>query len=372
MSELAPGRLFIDGRKLGDGGIGTSIELLVSGILELYEKSSSGIVLNILVPESFLRKNKTLISRWEDSGCVVIPDNCPKYSLRELFLLPLIHKKIISSCDWYISPHYVLPFFIQIKKSVFIHDIIHLQYPEKPLTRFIADLLIRSAIRRSDKLITVSGNSRRRILEMFPTLNPGKIYIVPNATIINIQSAVKEISKDEIIKILWVGADRQHKRLDFFLDFLNFLSKINVQFQATIVSALRSDSIKKIRDMSLEDQVTIASGIPENELHELYSETDFYVTTSIEEGFCIPLLDAMRSKVPVLCPELPFSRELAGEYAWFYNHSSVEDAVFQFVRMINDHESRKEKCQRAFQKSLNYTPTHMAKTFLTSLAYVSE
>jgi glycosyltransferase involved in cell wall biosynthesis len=370
MTQLPSVSLFIDGRKLGDGGIGTSISNLISGLLELYQATTSLLRLVILVPDEYAEKHRERVAAWKDSGCCIIPENCPRYSLRELFLLPLIHKQKIAACDWYVSPHYVLPFFIPVKKAVFIHDVIHLQFPEKLRTKVIADFLIRSAIRRSNLLITVSENSRKRITETFPDLALENIAVVPNATTLASTAGGKEACKEKTVKLLWVGADRKHKRFSFFISVLKKLRQESVLFQATVVSALQADSENLIRENDLVGQVVCLSDISEVDLESLYRNADIFVATSIEEGFCIPLLDAMRCRVPVLCPDLPFSKELADAHGWFYSPESVEDAVLKLKQVAESSDLRKQKCEGAFQKSLMYTPSRIAETFLSSLTYV--
>ncbi len=371
MSHCQSPVIFIDGRKLGDGGIGTSIEMLVYGITAqgIIGQGSGTAPLYILVTNRYLRANEGVIREWEKAGVRLIPDDCPKYSISELFYLPFKYRKLIATCDWYVTPHYVLPFFIPVKKAVFIHDVIHLQYPERLITKLVARVLIGSAIQRSDKIITVSRNSRNCIQVSFPESDSGKISIVPNATKMSPDDSCKKLETASARRLLWVGADRNHKRFGFFLDFLSKLKSARISFNARVISNLRPQSVRQIEDLDLGACVSVLSDITTEEMEREYRDADCFVTTSVEEGFCIPLLDAMRCKVPVLCPELSFARELVEDYGWYYAPSSVEDAVFQFARMVQKQEERENKCAGAYDKSTGYTPAFMGSSFLSSLGY---
>lgn len=54
-----------------------------------------------------------------------------------------------------------------------------------------------------------------------------------------------------------------------------------------------------VRDLRLND-VLLAGMLPQRLLQQYYSEADLFLCLSEHEGFCIPLLEAMRNDIPVL------------------------------------------------------------------------
>ena len=380
MNNLNEISFFLDARKLGDGGIGRFIELLILGFKNLKLGNKTNIKLFIITSSKYIIDNQSLIQDWKSASFEIVPDDSPKYSLKELFILPLKYRSEIASNDYYISPHYVLPFFIPIKKLLCIHDVIHLQYPEKKLNKIISYFLISSAINRADTLLSVSNTSVVNIKKFFTIPKSKNIFIVPNASFM--ETAFKDCSKESQTqmlrekKILWIGADRSHKRLDFFLDFLKTLLDKKFQFHAIIVSKLKNENIEKISSLGLINNITILSNISDEELSKIYNSADCFITTSIEEGFCIPLLDAMRTRVPVLCPKLSFTNELIGEDAWYYSPTSIDNAVNAYNELFNETEDnlakKYERCENAYNKSLNYTPSNMALSLLKSIGFEYE
>lgn len=355
--------VFIDGRKLGDGGIGVFIELLISGLLSHEENKSK---LHILVTTDFSITRKDLVDKWQGRGLNIHTDDTPKYSLRELFLLPLKWRSLIKSCEYYFSPHYVVPYFIPAKIALVVHDLIHVQYPENFLHRLIAPFLMKSGLKRSKILFTVSEHSRNVLKEHFTFLGSREIHVIPNACkYVSRRSA--NIEKDEFdadsssnatspCKILFVGADREHKRLKLFLEFLSFLKDGSYSFKSTIVSKVTQESLRLTKNLGLNDNVEFVSNITDDQMQELFANTNFFVNTSREEGFCIPLLDAMRCEVPVICPDLAFAQELVSDAAWYFVSGSAQDLLRQFSLAQTLHEERKTRVKAGYEKSLSYTP----------------
>jgi glycosyltransferase involved in cell wall biosynthesis len=58
-------------------------------------------------------------------------------------------------------------------------------------------------------------------------------------------------------------------------------------------------------------------GLTSEDMAGLYNCLDAYVTTSIAEGFNLPMLEAFACGVPVICTDLPNHREILGDAAFF-------------------------------------------------------
>ncbi|HEV8429099.1 MAG TPA: glycosyltransferase family 4 protein [Pyrinomonadaceae bacterium] len=55
-----------------------------------------------------------------------------------------------------------------------------------------------------------------------------------------------------------------------------------------------------IKRLALEHAVTFTGGVSDNALKAFYTIADMFVTTSEHEGFCVPLVEAMALKVPIV------------------------------------------------------------------------
>ncbi|HMO17054.1 MAG TPA: glycosyltransferase [Oligoflexia bacterium] len=362
MSQIT-GKLFIDGRKLGEGGIGTFIETLVEGLL--VNKEIAGIT--VLASPVYFQRNMKIIDKWKNLGVSVYRDQTPKYSIREMLFLPLRYRTLINKHEWFISPHYTLPFFISIKTAVVIHDLIQFQYPENLFHRFVPPFLIKNAICRADRVLTVAPHIKAQIERFYCRKN---IYCVPNSgnpldSLVPCSFGKK--SNNNKLKLLFVGADRYHKRISFFLRFLEVLRVKGVSFHGVLVSKISENTRKEIEDRKLVELVEVLSDIPREDLLNQYDNSDVFISSSIEEGFCIPLLDALGRGVSVLCADREYSRGLAGDSAWFFVPENIDDMFEKFTELVGNEKLREEKRKAGLEISKRYLPSGQAAAFIECL-----
>jgi len=70
--------------------------------------------------------------------------------------------------------------------------------------------------------------------------------------------------------------------------------------------------------------------VDEQQLATWYAHADFYVAPSLTEGFCLPVVEAQKFGVPVVCSDIPVLREVAGQGARFFdplNPAAIADAM---------------------------------------------
>ena len=160
-------RVLLDARKLGDGGIGRYTENLIAGLCD-----NKAVDLTVLCHPDRAAQFR------EVSSISCLTDSATSYSVDEYFRLA---KRIDwSKFDLYHTPHYTLPFGIPIPTVVTVHDLIHIEQPQKWFYPLIASKLIRSSLARSSAVLTVSEASRSSIERFYPR-SKNKVRVVPNA-----------------------------------------------------------------------------------------------------------------------------------------------------------------------------------------------
>ncbi|WP_232662178.1 glycosyltransferase family 4 protein [Pseudonocardia sp. TRM90224] len=103
---------------------------------------------------------------------------------------------------------------------------------------------------------------------------------------------------------------------------------------------------------------------------ELYRETlrgaTALVTASRDEGFGIPLVEAMGVGTPVVVSDIPVFREVGGDAAAYFPPDDV-DAVVAAVRELDDPERWEKRSAAARAQAERYTWERSAATLLTVL-----
>ncbi|MEY4700984.1 MAG: D-inositol 3-phosphate glycosyltransferase [Pseudomonadota bacterium] len=310
-----PPRILIDGRKLGDGGIGVYISNLVEGLVALGDASVT--VLSRREREAMLACRNSV--EW-------IFDDAKSYSLDEYLFMP--RRVDFSRYDIFHAPHYSLPFRIPIPTVVTIHDLIHIKHPEHFFYPLIARPLIGSAVARASAVIAVSRDTREQVIAETSVV-ASKVRYIPNAiapflsvpeTVTHEQEggaateayflAVISNTKphkgvEDLLKAYRSFAER-HQRVKR-MEPLPTLKLVGFGADRVMREGLFQSTLAELKG------VEILGAVDAKVLRSLYHGAKALVVPSIAEGFCLPALEAQSVGTSVVCRPVPAIEELLTE-----------------------------------------------------------
>lgn len=391
---MNPLSLFLDARKLGDGGIGIYIENLVEGLVRA-RNNGFPIEIRLLVPTSLTEEIKADLIRWSVD---VIEDDTKKYSLDEHLFLGKRLREIIKKSEIFHSPHYTLPRGIRIPSIATIHDTIHIDAPEKISQRLFGGYLVASALRRAKHVITVSGVSLARLGRVVPGI---PVTVVHNALAKGI-GVVPFAEVGQIINqlgitrpfILFVGSDRPHKGFRELIDALREIQQYSPSLVA--VGERYSDRTKRYAAEKLgEERVHFPGSVVRADLTALYNGARAVVVSSRIEGFGLVALEALACGAPLICTPEVSLKEVAKNCAWYASGFSSSEIAEAIICCFENQDISDEKAaaglvrvkefsierfaEEHIQAYLNVLPEYRARELLgwssdpdTLLSYVSE
>jgi glycosyltransferase involved in cell wall biosynthesis len=312
LEPAQPLRVLIDGRKIGDGGIGVYIENLIAGLCEI-----GGVDLSVIARPSV---STPLLGA---AGVRWIIDKARPYSLDELLFMA--GRLDLKSYDVFHAPHYMLPMRLPMPSVVTVHDLIHITHPERFYYPFVARRLIGSAMRRADAVLAVSEATKSQLLRAF-SISPSKVSVVPNAVARFLGSSVAAVASSagsEPPFFLSVFSNvKPHKGL---LDLVtayriycdSLIWKGCLQDRPRLVLAgygtesVHNDPtlIRLIESAGIE----IRGALSDEALGGLYRSATAVVVPAYVEGFCLPALEAQAVGVPILCRPVAAIKELLTE-----------------------------------------------------------
>ncbi|MBP9837186.1 MAG: glycosyltransferase family 4 protein [Proteobacteria bacterium] len=367
-------KLLIDGRKIGDGGIGVYIENLIDGLLILQEKKIADIELSVMVGDNlfhsltnikeakgnypaYLRSSglgsiiDSLKTRWNDKVKFIL-ETSSKYSFGEYFMLPYRQKKEILKHDVYHSPHYTLPFGLGIPSVVTIHDLIHFSHPEIFYHRPIARQLLKSAIKRAGHIITVSHESERQIRLLTPEMKT-PLTVVPNS----LRASMKRRTDEEIAEFkkrefftrpffLFVGNERPHKGFPDMIQTWKELSEGDVLQPCpdlVVVGKHFSQSRDKVSDLNLDHCVRFLGEVSCERLDYLYSAATAVLVPSKIEGFGLPALESLAMSTTVICSDIPALREVCADAAIYAKKGDTHSFAVAIIKLLENRAEYREK-----------------------------
>lgn len=190
-----------------------------------------------------------------------------------------------------------------------VHDFIHEKYysgPRKWIHKYQKDRSIISA----NKIIAISNNTKKDLLEYYPKLKEENIETIYNG-VSNDFFPLDECFKtfDNYPYFLFIGSRVGYKNFSFSVEFVKFIKDYRLYI---VGGKLTEHEIKFLNEM-IPGRWKLFSNINNTELNILYNNAFALIYPSDYEGFGIPVLEAMKAGTPVLALRSSSIPEVAGE-----------------------------------------------------------
>ena len=353
-------KIAIDARKWRDYGIGTYVRNLVRHLAHIDRETTYFL---------FCDRADQATLRDLAENFVPVVDGSSGYGIQEHVSIPIkLHR---LGVDLLHSPHYVLPLLCRQRSIVTIHDCIHLLFPEYLPNRLApryAREMMGSAIRRSDLVLTVSEASRRDILSFYPSTNPDRVCVVPNA----IDEAILQDPGDEEMErvreryqirgrfILYAGNIKPHKNLERLITAFGMLKQRPAHEDVKLF--IIGDEVNKygglrrsVEAAGVRQDVRFFGFVPERTLAALYRLADAFAFPSLYEGFGLPPLEAMACGTPVVTSRISSLPEVVGDAALLVDPYDVEDIASGLERVLGDDALRAELIARGRERVKDFS-----------------
>ncbi|MFZ1721812.1 MAG: glycosyltransferase family 1 protein [Microgenomates group bacterium] len=260
-----------------------------------------------------------------------------------------------------------LPLFRRAPTIVTIHDVIPLKYPKNypaGIKGSIRSKIQQFNIKTVQAIITDSRHSKNDILKYFQ-IPSEKIHVVQLAANPTIQRPTNKEIQNVLDKyqlpekyVLYVGDINFNKNIPQLIKSIRYLPS-----DIHLVCLGKNFREQEIHEWEVIEQQIALSDVRERvhfmpsilseatiELSAIYSGAQAYIQPSIDEGFGLPILEAMICKTPVVCTELGSLPEVAGVYAFYSSDSSAEALSEATKRAISQtKKARSEFVEDAFK-----------------------
>jgi glycosyltransferase involved in cell wall biosynthesis len=244
-----------------------------------------------------------------------------RYLIYKQIELPL--KILFYNADYVICPDYIAPYFtFKAKRVTVLHDSLFWDYKKNYSflwnKYFIS--LINLGINSRTQIITTSNYSKKNLIKIlgsdksisyvYQSFNFHKIsssnYITPKNYLLHIGSFEKRKDLITLVKAFRLVDDSNLKLVLAGAQIINGNSEVLNGIKTFIVQN------------KLEDKVILAGYVSKEEASTLYKNARIYVFPSLDEGFGIPVLEALSFSVPVICSDIDVFKEVGREYVEYF------------------------------------------------------
>lgn len=169
------------------------------------------------------------------------------------------------------------------------------------------------------------------------------------------RSAIKNIGINKPF-ILYVGGLEERKNLNRFFAAFNALPEnIRDKYQIVIPCGGHQHMINSVKKQAAKiglpnNSLCICQYISDNILCTLYSSCTLFVFPSIEEGFGLPVLEAMTCGAPVIASNTTSIPEIIGLEEAMFNPFDVEDISRKIRQALTDKNFRTRLIDNAFHR----------------------
>lgn len=306
--------------------------------------------------------NRDRIAPYCDDVSIV---NAPIYSIREQFEIPLAARgaRVLH------VPHYNAAMLFPGTLLVSVLDLTHVldvTFRTSWKSRIYTRPMLQGIKRRAAHIFTLSEYAKRTILEH---LN------VPNDMVSVVSCGVNEdlsVIPPEVARavatsvlgadapfVLYIGNLKPHKNVPTLLSAYQILkARCHLPYKLVVIGddprgrpELQSLAI----DLGIAEDVTFLRKVRKEDIAAIYSAAEVVVQPSFEEGFGLPVIEAMACGTPVICSQSASLPEVGGDAAVYFDPNSSEQLSCVLQEVLDSPTLLSEMRERGFRQSSKFS-----------------
>jgi mannosyltransferase len=228
-----------------------------------------------------------------------------------------------------------------------VHDLIHHKF-YGGVRSILHNYQKGKAISQSSAIIAVSHNTKRDLLDIYPSLDPEKVWVIHNGVssdyhVID-QASYRYEFPSEVLNekfIICVSSREPYKNFPFAVEVLAGIP----DYKLYIVGPVLKEGEIELLNRRIGDRWSSFTSISNTALNELYNHATAMIYPSSYEGFGIPVLEAMKAGCPTVTLNTSSIPEVAGSAAVMIDELDVGEFVRGFDVLLNN---RKEYVNNGF------------------------
>jgi glycosyltransferase involved in cell wall biosynthesis len=218
----------------------------------------------------------------------------------------------------------------------------------------------RQAARRSDLIIAVSRFTADQVQE-FLGVEPSRIRVIPHG--VRVPAEAPSAARQNLV--LFVGAIQRRKNV---ARLVRAFERMPASWRLALAGAANgfgaAEELHAVESSPRKGDIDVLGYVTQTELEALYRRARMFAFPSLDEGFGMPVLDAMANSVPVITSRRSALREVAGDAALLVNPEDPEEIAAALLRLASDQGLSDDLVRRGRERALQFSwESALAKTW---------
>lgn len=276
------------------------------------------------------------------------------------------------------SPDFIPPLRGARRHVLTIYDLNFLHYPQllTRASRRYYNGQIRRAVRQADHIVTISHASQRDLVELLDV--PAERITTQHPGV----SACFRPLPDEALQeqrrrlrlpgefLLFVGTFEPRKNIAGLLEAWQRLKAQRPDAPPVVLAGRRGwlfeETMQRIRDMRLGEQVLWRENVPQDALPALYNLATALVLPSLHEGFGLPALEAMACGTVPIVSNVSSLPEVVGEVGLQVDPQDADALAAAMLHALEDGEWRGAQREAGLRRAAGFTWDKSARALLAA------
>ena len=266
---------------------------------------------------------------------------CDPTSWRELFVSRTLNR---AGAEVVFSPMQTMASFGRRYKLILtLHDLIYYRHKTPPDAFGLGIRVLwrlyhlsfwpqRWLLNRADSIVTVSESTKQLMVKHKLTKRP--ITVIYNAAGSPIEDTEPKspTARPKVVQsLVYMGSFIGYKNVEVLIEGMKFLPNYELNLLSKISPARQAQL--QVRVDPAGGKVVFHNGVSDAGYHAKLDAAVALVSGSLDEGFGIPLVEAMSRGIPVVVSDIEIFREIGGNVALYFDKTDAEDFANQVKKL---------------------------------------
>jgi glycosyltransferase involved in cell wall biosynthesis len=256
------------------------------------------------------------------------------------------------------------------KQILTSHDMIYFRHPKPPANihgplrlgwrlYHLTYIPERIALNGADVVATVSTTVQREFEQAKLTKRP--IIVIPNAP--QKFHTYKVVQKDGPKNIIWMGSFMPYKNVETLIKGMKWLPGRTLHLLSKITPARRKELMKLIPK---DADVRFHGGVTDDAYEALLANDAVLASASYEEGYGLPVAEALAMGVPAVVSDTPIFHEVGAGGVLYFNPAKPKEFAEQ-VKKLDDKKLRDQLIKKGREHIATFTWDDSARALLKTI-----